>query len=166
MMKNTKFIVQAAIIAAVYSALVIVLTAILPFGFINFGDIQMRASEALTVLPYFTPAAVPGLFVGCMISNMVGAATGVNGAIDIAVGSLATLAAAYASYKLRGYKWLVPLPPVVINALVVGLELYWVMPRFAWWAHVLLVGAGQAIACYGLGLPLLLLLEKRKGIFA
>jgi uncharacterized membrane protein len=165
MKMNTKYIVQAGIIAAVYSVMVLVLTAVFPFGFINFGDIQMRASEALTVLPYFTPAAIPGLFVGCAVSNAIGAATGAVGAVDIVIGSLATLLAAVASYKLRANKWLVPLPPVVINAVVIGLELYYFAPGIAWWVHILLVGAGQTIACYGLGLPLLLLLEKRKELF-
>jgi uncharacterized membrane protein len=162
---KTKFLVQAGIIAAVYVVVLTILTLIFPFGFINFGIIQMRASEALTVLPYFTPAAIPGLFIGCLISNVIGVATGAAGAIDIVVGSVATLLAAIASYKLRSNKWLVPLPPVLINAVFVGLELYYFTPAIPWWNYVLLVGAGQTIACYILGMPLLFLLDKRRKIF-
>jgi uncharacterized membrane protein len=162
---STRYLVQSALIAALYCVLVIFAT-LTPYGALNFGPVQMRISEALTVLPYFTPAAIPGLFVGCLLSNIVGVATGVSfGAIDIVLGSLATLAAAFASYGLRRYKWLVALPPVVINAVVIGLELSFFLPEAPWWVYVLSVGAGQLLACYGLGTALLLLLEKRKGIF-
>ena len=162
---NVRFLVQAAVIASIYCVLVILAT-ITPYGALNFGPIQMRISEALTVLPFFTPAAIPGLFVGCLISNIVGVASGVSfGAIDIVLGSLATLAAAFASYALRRKKWLVALPPVVINAVVIGFELSYFLPQQPWWFYVLTVGAGQIIACYGLGMPLLLALEKHKGIF-
>ena len=162
---NTKFIVHAGIIAALYSALVI-LGTFTPIGFINFGPIQLRISEALTVLPYFTPAAIPGLFVGCLISNLVGTAAGVAMLPDVIFGSLATLAAAYASWLLRKRKWLVPLPPVIINAVVVGLLLTYVYGINApLIVNMLTVGAGQVIACYVLGMILLYSLDKRKKIF-
>ena len=107
-MRNKKvlFTVQAAAIAAIY----VVLTVL--FAPIGFGSVQVRFSEALTVLPYFTPAAIPGLFVGCFIGNILGGAI----PLDIICGSLATLAAAGCSYMLRRKKYLVPLPPVVLNA--------------------------------------------------
>lgn len=164
MEKRTKFFVQAGLIAALYSVLVIAGT-FTPIGFINFGPIQLRISEALTVLPYFTPAAIPGLFVGCLISNLVGTVAGVM-LPDIIFGSLATLAAAYASWLLRKRKWLVPLPPVIINAVVVGLLLTYVYGINApLVVNMLTVGTGQAIACYGLGMVLLFTLEKRRSIF-
>jgi len=164
MKMNVKFIVQAAVIAALYSALVI-LASITPYGALNFGQVQLRFSEALTVLPYFTPAAIPGLFLGCLISNIVGSAVGVGfGIVDIVFGSLATLAAAYCSYLLRRYKWLVPLPPVVINAVVVGFILNYML-KLPLLISMLLVGAGQFIACYVLGMPLLFALNKRRGLF-
>ena len=162
---STTFIVQAGIIAALYSVLVIAGT-FTPIGFINFGPIQLRISEALTVLPYFTPAAIPGLFVGCLVSNFVGTVSGVAMLPDIIFGSLATLAAAYSSWLMRKHKWLVPLPPVIINAVVVGLMLTYVYGINApLIVNMLTVGAGQTIACYGLGMILIFALDKRRGIF-
>ena len=83
---------------------------------------------------------------------------------DVLFGSLASLLAAYASYKLKGCKWLVPMPPIIINAVIVGLE-FTIAQHTPFVINALLVGAGQMIACYGLGMPLLLALEKHKGIF-
>lgn len=161
---RNKFIVQAGVIAALYSVLVI-LGTFTPIGFINFGPIQLRISEALTVLPYFTPAAIPGLFIGCLVSNIFGTAVGVM-LPDIIFGSLATLAAASCSYLLRKRKWLVPLPPVVINAVVVGLLLTYVYGLSSpLMVNILTVGVGQIIACYGLGMGLLYVLDKRRKIF-
>lgn len=165
-MKNkSKYVAQAGIIAALYAVLVILVT-FTPLGNLMFGPVQFRVSEALSVLPYFTPAAIPGLFVGCIISNLVGMAFQYGIMLDVIFGSLATLVAAGCSYLLRKRKWLVPLPSVVINAIVVGLLLtyaYGVDLPLA--VNILSVGAGQLVVCYGLGMPLLLLLEKRRGIF-
>ncbi len=148
-----KYLARAAMIGAIY----VVLTLI--FAPISYGMIQVRISEMLMVLPYFTAAAVPGLFVGCLIANIFGG----HGMLDIVFGSLATLIAAYLVTKLEN-KYLVPLPPVIINALIVGqvLSIVLEMPFYltATW-----VGIGQVVACYGLGLPLLLFLEKRRYIF-
>ena len=102
--------VQAAMIAAIYVVLTIVFA---PFAF---GEVQVRIAEALTVLPYFTPAAIPGVFIGCLIGNVLG------GAIlpDILFGSLATLLAACLTYTLRRTnKYLAPLPPILVNIAVV-----------------------------------------------
>ena len=87
-----------------------------------YGMLQVRISEALTILPAFTSAAIPGLFIGCLISNIVGG----NGIYDIIFGSLATLIAAVLSFKMPK-SYLVPLPPVIINAVVVGIILYYVL---------------------------------------
>jgi len=138
-------------------AIYVVLTLI--FAPISYGMIQVRISEALMVLPFFTPAAIPGLFVGCLIANIFGGL----GMPDIVFGSLATLLSAYLVSKIDN-KYLVPLPPILINAIVIGLVLHYVLalPLFM---TMLWVGLGQIIACYGLGLPLLLFLEKRRHIF-
>ena len=90
-MKRTKYFIQAALIAAVYSVITLL------FAPISYGIMQVRVSEALTILPYFTPAAIPGLFIGVVIANSYGGL----GLLDIVFGSLATLIAAYLSYLLR-----------------------------------------------------------------
>jgi len=148
-MKTTRFITEGAIIAAMYA----VLTIVIPMGS---GQIQVRVAEALTVLPAFTPAAIPGLFVGCFIANaFVG-----NGWPDMIFGSLGTLLAAFLSYKMPR-RWLVPLPPVVINAVAVALILNYVV-KAPVLVTMLWVAAGEAIACYVLGYPLMLQLDKFK----
>ena len=110
MNKNVIFICQAAIIAALY----VVLTMLI--GAFASGPIQIRISEALTVLPCFTPAAIPGLTIGCFFANLF---TGCA-APDVLFGTLATLLGALGSYALRNRsKWLVPLPPVIANTIIV-----------------------------------------------
>lgn len=155
-MKNTKFLIQAAVIAAVYATLTIIL---MPF---SYGVMQVRVSEALTILPYFTPAAIPGLFIGCLVSNMIGP----YGLLDMVLGSSATLIAAVLSYLLRKKPLLVPLPPVIANGIIIGSMLYYAysvpMPLYA---CILWVGLGELIACYAIGYPLMKLLKKYKKIF-
>ncbi|MCH5266025.1 MAG: QueT transporter family protein [Lachnospiraceae bacterium] len=144
---------QAAMIAALYVVLTFVSNA---FGMAS-GPVQVRLSEAFTVLPYFTPAAIPGLAIGCLLSNWL---TGCL-APDILFGTIATLIGALGSYSLRRYPWLVPLPPVLANTLIVP----WVL-RFAYGAEdaipfmMLTVGAGEIISCYVLGLIFLYALKK------
>jgi uncharacterized membrane protein len=153
---KTKFLIQSGIIAATYAALTILLT---PF---SYGPVQIRISEAMTILPFFTPAAVPGLFIGCLVSNFLSP----YGIIDIICGSGATLIAAIGSYMLRKRPVLVPLPPVLANSIIIGLMLYYAygvpMNLFlimAW------IGLGELIACYAIGYPLLRYLKKYKRIF-
>lgn len=156
MNKNVNYLVKAGIIAALYVVLVLV------FSFSSFGPIQFRVAEALTILPFFTSAAIPGLFVGCLIANILG------GAIiwDTIFGSLATLLAAYLSYKLRKKMWLVPVPPILINSVVVGILL-----KYAYGIPdglLLLMGSvflGQFVAVFGLGMILLSALKPFKKIF-
>ena len=156
MKKNIRTLTTAAIIAAAYAALTLLLAPI------SYGAVQFRVSEALTVLPFFTPAAVPGLFVGCLVANLI---AGVN-PVDFVVGSGATLLAALLSYLLgRRSRWLVPLP-VLVNAVVIGLEL-WFFVDGERTLPVLLsmmgtVGLGQLVVCYGLGMPLLSLLDRHR----
>ena len=153
-MKNQKvlFLTQSAMIAALY----VVLTVM--FQPISFGDMQVRIAEALTVLPAFTPAAVPGLFIGWLIGNLLG------GAIlpDIIFGSLATLLGALFTYLLRKQsKFLAPLPPIFFNTLIVPFVL-----RYAYKINLpslyfmLTIGIGEVISCGILGLILYTALQK------
>ncbi len=144
---------RAAMIGAIYTVLTLL------FAPISYGMIQVRVSEMLMVLPYFTGAAVPGLFVGCVIANIFGG----HGILDIVFGSLATLISAYLVTRIKN-RYLVPLPPVIINAIIVGMVLHLVL-GFPYYLTAAWVGVGQIVACYGLGLPLLLFLEKRRHIF-
>jgi uncharacterized membrane protein len=146
---NVRSIVEAGMIAALYAVTTLV------FAPISSGPIQVRISEALTVLPMFTPAAIPGLFVGCIVANIFTSGIGIY---DVLFGSLATLVAAYLSYKMPN-RYLVPLPPVIVNAVVVGLVLHFGMQAPLLYT-MLTVGIGELIACYILGLPLIYLLEK------
>ncbi len=159
MRKNNKktvyFLAYAAVIAAVY----VVLT--MAFAPIAFGPVQFRISEALCVLPYFTPAGVPGVFIGCFLSNLLcGAAP-----LDIVFGSLATLIGAVGSYVLREHKWLVCLPPIVSNTLIIP----WVL-RYAYGSvdlipfAMLTVGIGEVLAIGVLGNLLLVTLERYRGL--
>lgn len=156
---DTRFLCEVGVIAALYAVLTMVLAPI------SYGPMQVRVSEALCVLPYFTTAAVPGLFIGCLIANCFGLIFGSSlGLMDIIVGSLATLFASWLASKVR-FRPLVPLPAVVCNALLVPWVLN-VMLGEPYWLGVLWVGAGQGLACYGIGLPLLYILERnRKAIF-
>ncbi|HZK34607.1 MAG TPA: QueT transporter family protein [Bacillota bacterium] len=151
-MYKTRFLVQAAVIAAIYVVLTLV------FAPISYGEtlIEFRISEALTVLPFFTTAAIPGLFVGCMIANIFSPV----GAIDVVVGSLASLLSAYLTYKMPS-KYLAPLPPVVVNALVIGGLLHYVY-KFPILMSILSIGLGQLATCYGIGMVLIFTLEKYK----
>lgn len=157
---HAEFIVQGAAIAALY----VVLTLFSNIFGLASGVVQVRISEALTVLPFFTPAAVPGLFVGCIISNLLAG----SAVWDVVFGSIATLIGAVGTYLLRKKtKWLAPLPPIAANTVIVPFIL-----AFAYGAEesipflMLTVGAGEIISCGVLGLILLKALEKyAKDIF-
>ena len=158
-MKNKKayFITQAAVIAAPY----VVLTLFINAFDLASGAIQVRISEALTILPYFTPAAVPGLFIGCLLSNfMTGAAIW-----DIIFGSLATLIGAIGTYLLRKWKWCAPLPPILSNTIIIPFVLTYAygipggIPFF-----MLTVGAGEVLSCGVLGMILLFALQRYRNI--
>lgn len=155
MNKKALFITQAAMIAALYVVLTVLINA---FNLAS-GAIQVRISEALTVLPFFTPAAIPGLFIGCLISNIV------TGCLpwDVVFGSLATLIGALGTYALRKYKFLAPVPPILANALIVPIILIkvYAVPD-AYWFLLLTVGAGEVISCGILGMILLFSLNKYK----
>lgn len=158
-MKNKKilFTAQSAMIAAIYVVLTFLANA---FGLAS-GTIQIRLSEALTVLPYFTPAAIPGLFIGCLLSNIL---TGCC-LLDIIVGSIATLIGAAGTYSLRRIKWAAPFPPIIANTLLVPFVLIkgYGIPS-PYWFLMLTVGIGEVISCAILGMVLLFVLEKKKHI--
>ena len=154
--KTTRYLIQASAIAAVYAVLTLVLH---PF---SYNLMPVRVSEALTILPMFTPAAIPGLFVGCLLANIIGP----YGLADIVFGSLTTLIAAFASYKLRNKPLLVPLPPVIANAVIIGGMLHYVFGvPVPLWSCMLWVGLGELIACYGIGYPLMKYLKRYSDIF-
>ena len=150
----------AAMIAAIYAVITLLLQPI------SFGALQLRASEALTLLPVFFPEAVSGLAVGCAISNLIGAATGANicGIADVFFGTAATLGAAILSRVLRKYTWhglpiLSALMPIIFNGAIIGTELSVVL-GLPLWLCVLEVAGGEALAVFVLGLPLTRALQK------
>lgn len=154
--KNVVFLTQAAMIAALYVVLTFVVT---PSITANYA-VQVRFSEALTILPYFTPAAIPGLFIGCLISNIL---TGCA-LLDIIFGSIATLIGALVTYRLRKFKWLAPIPPMAANALIVPFVLKFAYGIEPIWFSFLTVTAGEIISCGILGMILLLTLEKYRTV--
>ena len=159
-MKEDKvlFMAQAAMIAAIYVVLCIA------FAPISYGAIQARVAEALTILPYFTPAAIPGLFIGCLIANLIGGSI----MLDVVCGSIATLIGAVGTWMLRRKsRFLAPIPPILANTLIVPFVL-----RYGYGEPLPIpflmgtVGIGEIAACGVMGLILLAVLEKyRRFIF-
>lgn len=143
-------LVQSGIIAALYAALTLALAPI------SFGAVQFRVAEALTLLPMVSTASVPGLFLGCLLGNLLGGAPWQ----DVIFGSLATLLAALATRMLRKHWWLAAFMPVLFNGLIVGATLSVVL-NLPFWLTVGTVALGEAAVCYMLGVPLINLLKKR-----
>ena len=151
--KTVLFITTSAVTAALYVALTMVSSA---FG-LSSGAIQVRISEALCILPCFTPAAIPGLFIGCIVANIL------SGCVlwDIILGSIATLIGAFGTYLLRKHRFLAVLPPILSNTIIVP-------PVLAFVYHVdmalpiifLTVCAGEVISCGILGELLYIPLKK------
>ena len=169
MSKKVRDLVLSAVIAAMYAVLTYVAAAMN----LAYGSVQFRFSEALTILPVFTPAAIPGLTLGCLISNLASPL----GIVDWIFGPLATLMATVCTYLVRKIEWkqvafLAPLPPVVFNALIIGFEVACLSEAgtFAWgnasWggflAGALSVGIGELVVCYGLGIPLMIAVKRAK----
>lgn len=155
--KKVNFMTQAAAIAAIYVILTFISNA---FGLAS-NVIQVRLSEALTVLPYFTSAAIPGVSIGCLLSNiLIGSSL-----MDIICGTIATLIGAVGSYLLRKHKFLVPVPPILANVIIVP----WVL-RISYGLQdaipymMLTVGIGEVISCGILGIIVIFTLEKYKHI--
>lgn len=148
---NAKYLARAAVIAALYIALVAV------FAPWSFGIIQFRPAEALTVLPIIYPEAIPGLYVGVLISNILGG----YGAWDIFGGSLVTLLAAYLTRRYRR-SWLAYASPIICNAFLISLYLR-VIFDVPYWLSVLGIGVSEAITVLGLGPVLIWLLRRYLG---
>lgn len=160
-MKNHRVLslTHAAMIAALYVVLTLMANAMGLAG----GPVQVRFSEALTILPYFTFAAIPGLTIGCLISNLL-----ISAALpDIIFGSLATLIGAIFTRVLRKNKWLTPIPPIIANAIIIPPVLLYAYGLGPLWFSFITVTAGEIISCGFLGILLLLTLNKyRRKIFA
>ena len=152
---TTRQMATAGIIAAIYA----VLTLALPIP--QYQGIQFRVAEAMTVLPFLFPEAIPGLAVGCFLANLLGSPM----PVDWIVGTAATLIAAIWTSKLR-HRALAPLPPVICNMVLVGAEIGWFFPAegMGFWAaygfNALTVGIGEAAACFILGSLLLQVLPR------
>ncbi len=149
-MKRTRAIVRIAVLAGVY----VTFTLLPPFNALGYSAVQVRVSEALAVLPFLAPWAPWGLLLGCILANLFGSPFLLW---DITLGALTSFVAALATARMP-LKSLAPLPPVILNALIIPA---YVAPLsgLPYWPVVLYVGAGQLIACYGLGYPLLLWLH-------
>lgn len=162
--KSVTYVVQAAVIAALYVVLTLLANAL---GLSSYS-IQVRFSEALCILPFFTPAAIPGLWIGCLTANLM------TGAIiwDIVFGSIATLIGAVGTYLLRKNKFACTLPPVIANMVIVP----WVL-RYGYgfktvyngvdWSipfNVVTVGIGEIISVCILGSLLLKVLNKYRNV--
>ncbi len=155
------YIITGALIAAAYAGLTYLCSA---FG-IAYGPIQLRISEVLTILPVFTPAAIPGLTVGCFIANI-----GSFNAADMVFGTFATFIAAVLTYYLRNIKFkripvLSMLSPVIINAFIIGFEIavLFLPEGYSFWGFIisaLEVGIGEFIVCFVFGIPFCFVVEK------
>ena len=158
MLNKTSNLALGAVIAAAYAALTL---AVAP---IAYGAVQFRISEAMCVLPFLIPRTGIGLTVGCLLANAIGLAFGITFPMDVVIGPIATAIAAFCTARCRT-RWLAPLPPVVSNGILIGGAIALstagaeaLVPSFLY--NALTVAAGEAVVCFGLGIPLLLLFEK------
>ena len=160
--KSTVFIVKSAVIAALYAIMTVVISPL------SYGMVQCRFSESLIMLCAFSPAAIPGLTVGCLVANIFS-----FNPVDMLFGTAATLIAAILAYllrnvKIKGVAWLVSLPAVIVNMAIIGLELqvYFPMENSGFLVGYLIqaaaIGIGQVIACYGLGIPLYVFIDRTR----
>lgn len=145
---------RGGIIAAAYVVLVFA------FQFASFGPIQFRVAEALTLLPMVFPEAIGGIYIGVMLSNILGG----FGPWDIFGGSLVSLGAAYLTYRYRG-SWIAIASPIVLNAFLVSLYLHFIFAIPNYWLIVLSIGVGQAAVILGIGLPFLRWVQKHQERF-
>lgn len=161
---TTKSITKIAVIAAIYAAM----TLMPGLNALAYKEIQFRVSEVMTVLPIFTPLAIPGLTIGCLLSNIISPI----GAPDMVFGTLASFLAALCSYLLRNKpKALAVLPAVISNGLIVGwmITFFYAHPSTGFMTvmlfNMLTVAAGEAAVCYILGLPFAIYINKHRNIF-
>ncbi len=155
---NIRYLTKASLIAAIY--IVLVLLQVMPFPLVGltFGPIQLRIAEGLALLPLVEAAAVPGVFVGCLIANLLIAPYSGFGLVDIIGGSLVTLLAAYLTSKMKN-KITGILPPVILNGLIVSI---WVsfFTKIPYWVTVLGIGGGELASVAIFGSIILYVYEK------
>lgn len=163
--KRVLYLTQGAVTAALY----VVLCQI--FAPISFKDVQVRIAEGLTILPFFMPAAVPGLFVGCLLGNLLGGAI----PLDVVFGSLATLIGALGTWSIgkwirsrhpesKTLKFLLPVPPIIANTIIVPLVLYYGYGiNVPIYIQMVTVCMGEVLSCGVIGMILLFALEKTGG---
>ena len=166
---KSEFIVKQAMIAAIYTVLSVCLSAI------SYGTVQIRVSEALTLLPIFCLGNVWGVTIGCFLTNVIGFFTGANilGSLDAVFGTAATLVAALLTYALRNVRFkglpvLAAVPPVIVNAVVIGMELCVLISGgfnpVVFWAQAVSVGVGQLLSCGVLGLIMVKTIEHNDAL--
>ena len=144
-------------VGAAIAAMYVVLTFVSAIAGLSSGVIQLRLSEALTVLPIFSKAAVPGLFVGCFIANFLTGAP----MWDVILGSLATLLGAIGTRAFRKHKWSAPIFPIMSNALIIPFVLQYVYQfKAAYFYFMFTVGIGEILSCGILGILLIKLFER------
>ena len=155
--KQSLYLVRAGVIAALYVVLTYFSAAL---GLSGQNAIQLRLSEALCILPFFTPAAVPGVTVGCLLANIL---TGAH-PMDVLFGTLATLLGAIGTRLLKKWRFLAPLPPILANALILPFVLrYAYFTTDVGFAYLFLtVGIGEVLSVGVCGTILLLALQKRQ----
>lgn len=162
---KSEFIVKQAMIAAIYTVLSVCLSAI------SYGTVQVRVSEALTLLPVFALGNVWGVTIGCFLTNVIGFFTGANilGALDAVFGTAATLVAALLTYAFRNVRFkglpiAAAIPPVIVNAVVIGMELCVLINGgfnpVVFWAQAVSVGVGQLLSCGVIGLIMVRVIER------
>lgn len=157
MKKNILILTLNGIIAASYSILTILPLLIPSLGIYFYGIIQLRISESLCVIPYFIPQSIWGLFLGCIITNIIGSFFGYSSLIDILVGPIATLIAAYLTTKIKK-KWMIPLPTILINSIIIGTMTSILFPQgnknmFIVYCIICIISVAitESITCYTLG---------------
>lgn len=159
MNKNSSVTMKITVAAAI-AALYVVLTML--FAPISFAAMQVRIAEALTILPMFTPMAIPGLFLGCLLANLLGGAV----VLDVVFGSIATLIGAVGGWMLRKNRWLVPIPAIAANTVIVPLVLkYGYGVDLPLLLSALYILVGEILGCFVLGEILATVLLKREQIF-
>lgn len=153
-----KFPIKGLTMTGLIGALYVVFT--LPFGQVAFGPIQFRIAELLTVLPFFTPWAIPGVTLGCLLSNLL-----FSTVWDVVFGSLATLIAAYFTYRSR-HLLVAPIWPILFNGLIIGTMLtFMILGHFDWIPWLTMMGEvalSEFVICFAIGVPFMRLIQRSK----
>lgn len=150
---NVKIIAEAAIIAALYAALTWLLAPI------SYGAIQFRISEVLVLLAVFKPRYAVGLIIGCFVANIPSSL----GWWDMIFGTLATTLAVLPMIKIKKL-WIAAIFPVISNGIIIALELYFALSIEPIWLSILTVALGEAVVLYALGVPIMLIIKRNKGL--